>query len=711
MRPPGVLRSLVADLRPFPFRSAIFFLTIVIDTAFESALPLILAWMIDSAITPGRTDLFLGAAAILAGGWLLSLVCQLTRDLIHAGLASSVLDRHRRALEQRVSSFPFSELKHQSAADVASLFSRELGHLENLLLNSLPLLAFSVLYLVLGCGAMFVSNGFLTGLVLLALPLTFIGPMVLGRKTARTGERAREAETSLADRLLETLAAQPLIRTFRIADRFREGFLKRAEESRSRASEYYRAANITRRLPNLTVHMIQLLLLIGGGWMVLTGSLGIGQLLAFQLLFANVMTSILDLTLTLGPLIQARGAYGRLRSFLQNGQSSPDETPNTIPDENGGALMELRDVTFGYDPGRPVLQNLFLDLSSGTRLALVGGSGSGKSTVFSLMAGLYRPQKGLVLRSGGIGAVFQETVLIAGTLRENLLLGSTPSVGSSECERALADADLADWVESLPAGLETLIGGRDLVLSGGQKQRLGLARALLSKPRLLLLDEVTSALDPVSEAHVNETLKRLSQRMTVFHITHRLEGIRDYDRIFVLESGTIGESGNHEELLRLGGTYSRLWKRQSGLMVDFETGASITPEALSTVPLFSDSTLEVLKRLAGTFLPEKAIVGQVLIRQGTPGSHFFIVARGRVEVSIRASGRDRVVAHLSDGDFFGEMSLLDSILTSATVTAVQPTVLLSLEKVAFLRFLQEDPALSEKVRRIAERRKQENLKS
>jgi len=274
---------------------------------------------------------------------------------------------------------------------------------------------------------------------------------------------------------------------------------------------------------------------------------------------------------------------------------------------------------------------------------------------------------------------------------------------------ALEGAGLAAWVRDLPEGLETRAGEGGCFLSGGQRQRLALARALFRRPDLLLLDEATSALDPLTEALVNDTLRALAGKTTVVHITHRLQGIADYDKIIVLGEGRVLETGTHHELVeRTGGVYAGLWRRQTGVVVAGPAEARITPEGLRSLPLFAASKEATLASLAAAFVSESAEAGARLIHQGQPGSRFFVVARGRVEVSLATPAGEEVVASLSDGDFFGEMSLLNSAPTSAHVTASQPTILLALEKTTFLALLATDEDLRRTVTDIAQRRKEQN---
>ena len=239
-----------------------------------------------------------------------------------------------------------------------------------------------------------------------------------------------------------------------------------------------------------------------------------------------------------------------------------------------GGTVELRDVVFGYDDARPILQGVSLMVPAGKTIALVGPSGSGKSTIGRLLFRFYDVNAGQVLIDGqdvrdvtqdslhsAIGVVPQDTVLFNDTVYYNIAYGN-PDATRAQVEAAARAAKIHDFIASLPDGYETTVGERGLKLSGGEKQRVGIARTLLKNPPILLLDEATSALDSETEASIQTELQAMGQGRTVVSIAHRLSTIVDADEIIVLQDGQVAERGTHADLLRRGGRYAALWQRQ-----------------------------------------------------------------------------------------------------------------------------------------------------
>ncbi|MGH9560823.1 MAG: ABC transporter ATP-binding protein, partial [Terracidiphilus sp.] len=239
--------------------------------------------------------------------------------------------------------------------------------------------------------------------------------------------------------------------------------------------------------------------------------------------------------------------------------------------------VRFENVEFAYTPEKPVLHGISFNAEPGTVTALVGSSGSGKSTIISLVCAFHTPSEGKVLVDGidlatvdlnsyrsQLGVVLQESFLFDGTIRENILF-SRPDATEEQFMRACRTARVDEFAERFPEGYDTIVGERGVKLSGGQRQRLSIARALLAEPRILILDEATSSLDSESEAMIQGGLAELMQGRTTFVIAHRLSTIRRADQILVVEGGRIVERGNHAELYALGGRYYDLYTRQHGL--------------------------------------------------------------------------------------------------------------------------------------------------
>mgnify|MGYP001070256857 CR=1 FL=1 len=252
-------------------------------------------------------------------------------------------------------------------------------------------------------------------------------------------------------------------------------------------------------------------------------------------------------------------------------RDKPDATELVVSDGH----VSLRNVVFGYDAARPILKGVDLDVAPGQTVAIVGSSGSGKSTIGRLLFRFYDVGDGALLIDGQdvrdvtqdslhaqIGVVPQDTVLFNDTVRYNIAYGR-PDASEDEIIAAAKAAKIHDFVSGLPEGYDTTVGERGLKLSGGEKQRVGIARTLLKNPPILLLDEATSALDTDTEMEIQSELRTMSEGRTVLTIAHRLSTVADADRIVVLENGVIVEEGRHAELLALDGRYAHLWNRQS----------------------------------------------------------------------------------------------------------------------------------------------------
>ena len=247
--------------------------------------------------------------------------------------------------------------------------------------------------------------------------------------------------------------------------------------------------------------------------------------------------------------------------------------------------VEFNDVEFEYEAGKPVLHGISFNARPGTVTALVGSSGSGKSTIISLICGFHTATGGEIDVDGTnlatvrlssyrqqLGVVLQETFLFDGTIRENVLF-SRPASSEAEMLEACRIARVDEFAERFPEGFDTIVGERGVKLSGGQRQRISIARAILADPRILILDEATSSLDSESEAMIQAGLNHLMRGRTTFVIAHRLSTIRKADQILVVEKGNIVERGTHEELYALTGRYYELYTRQHGL----ETNLFLAP--------------------------------------------------------------------------------------------------------------------------------------
>jgi subfamily B ATP-binding cassette protein MsbA len=321
------------------------------------------------------------------------------------------------------------------------------------------------------------------------------------------------------------------------------------------------------------------------------GRLNTGGYVEYTMLLAFMIAPIVQLVNIGTQLTEAAAGLDRTKEIL--GERAEDAEPARSVDL-GPIAGDVRfvDVGFAYVPDKPVLHGINFEASPGTVTALVGSSGSGKSTIISLVCGFHTAQSGAVLVDGHdlaavklssfrsqLGVVLQETFLFDGTIRENVLF-SRPGATEEEFLKACSIARVDEFAERFPEQYETIVGERGVKLSGGQRQRISIARAILADPRILILDEATSSLDSESEAMIQHGLGFLMEGRTTFVIAHRLSTIRRADQILVVEEGRIAERGTHEELYVLNGRYRDLYDRQHGL----ETNLFLAPGEGDAVP-------------------------------------------------------------------------------------------------------------------------------
>lgn len=391
-------------------------------------------------------------------------------------------------------------------------------------------------------------------------------------------ERMQAAVGAIAADLERALGALPMVRVHRAEEREARRIGERVEAAYGAGVRTAKLASVMSPAVELAVQGSFLIVLVIGGLRVGGQANSLGDLVAFLLYASYLVLPLSSVFRAVGLIQRGMGAYTRVEQALALPAEPAEPSPARCP---GGApavrtapreepVLALRAVTFGYDPGRPVLRGVDLTVPDRRQTALVGRSGAGKSTVFALAARFYEPDSGVLLFDGRparelsraacrarIAVVDQNTHVVHGTLRDNITY-AVPDAPEAEVRRVVELARLDDVVRRLPGGLSGMLGERGSTLSGGERQRVALARALLARPRLLLLDEPTSHLDAINETALARVMKDVARECALLVIAHRLSTVQHADRIVVLDDGRTSACGTHEELLAGSPVYREL---------------------------------------------------------------------------------------------------------------------------------------------------------
>jgi len=669
--PPNVktgqfLRLAVTYLRPYMRREAEMFVYMVLGLAFTVVFPFATKRLFDKAIPSGHFSEVLSILAVLAGAFVLTLLATLRRAYLSAYVSSAVVREVRSEMFERLQTLSARWFNQHQQGDVISRLFSDVALLEAGLSQALREGASQALSLVVAAIVLLVLNIPLAIIVLLGAPLVGVVYRVMGAGARKRSTAVQEHTGAVLQVASENYGAQPVVKAFALEARERGRFRQASDRLFTREVRLQLFGGLFGVSVNMIVIILQIAILAIGAWLILHHHLTVGGLVAFLGLMGQVISPVTMLT-GIGQQVQtSTGALVRINEVLD---AVPDvaDAPEAVSLPRLSQEIRLASVSFSYSPDRRVLDNVDVSIAAGSRVAFVGPTGAGKSSILQLLMRFYDPDSGAVLFDGQdirratlesvrgqLGVVFQDTFLFDASVRENIALGR-PGASDEEIHAAARAAALDDFVRTLPRGYDTMVGERGGRLSGGQRQRLAIARALLRDPTVLLLDEATSALDPRTERLISDTLNEVGRGRTTVAVTHRLTSVVHYDRIFVVAEGRIVEQGTHADLVETGGVYATLWAEQTGGAIPTEPPFDAV-SALARLQLFAQLGPDELADVAGRLQAGKLQAGQGL-REG--GGRLVLVRRGRARVLTPALDGELVAsAELGPGDAFGLSALL-----------------------------------------------------
>ncbi len=717
-----VVFRLVSYLRQYPKHLFLLLVGMICDICINTGLRLSFKFLIDDALTPRNWVLLIQILVALVLAAFLRSAIAVGRDYLYAYVSNGVINQLRLKLYMHLQRLPMSFFNRTKVGDITTRFSTDLSSIENAMLYALPVGAYSILAIGFSSVPLLLMEWHMALLAIIGLPICLIAPQIWQARALSTSYRTKEEQARVASTLQENIMAQTVLKIFSLNELFSRRFRKMLDLLFLTGVRSYFLGFVMERTSEIAIQILEILFLGIGAILVFRDQLSVGSFISIHALFLSLSQVTGNFAGLFPHFVQASSGIQRVDELLSQ---SPQKMDAVQPIPTLARAIQFDDVTFSYTGDQPVLSEVSFKIHRGEMVAFVGSSGSGKSTILNLILKLYIPNKGCIrfdehdlsaATSDSIrlqtAVVLQDNFLFNTTIRENIRLGRIEAT-DADVETAARAAEIHDYISRLPKGYDTAVGERGVSLSGGQRQRIAIARAIIRNPQILILDEATSALDSVTESAINATLERIGRGRTTICVTHRLASVQNMDRIFVLDHGRLMEHGNHNTLLQdENGIYKQLWQKQSGVTLSKDGDHfEIELEWMRKITILQDLDSSLLQEMVALFVTESYPADRAVVYQGDIGDRFYIIVRGTVDVFVtNEDGSESRVTALQDGDYFGEIALINETPRSATIRTRTPSVFISLRRYQFMHMIRKaSPQVVERLERQIQKRLDELL--
>ena len=579
-------------LRPYRAPLVIGSLLILLVAAADIAAPWPLKVIVDNVLKdkpvdsgPGQILSFLAgpdperllvvAILTLLGIVVVSALASYLSKFVLDGIGERLIADLRQAIFAHLQRQSLTFHDRQRVGDLTTRITSDVNYVQEMLIAMLSVLLPNVILITGMVAVMFVVDAQFALVALATVPVLAVTVWTYTRRIKRASKTARKKDSELASVANETLSSMRVVQAYTREARHYDRFHERTTERLRAGLEAIRLqAKLSPSVDVITACGTAVILWFGVR-KVLAGEMSLGLLLVFLAYLSQLYSPIRKLSKL--SLVISRGMASTERVYeLLSADAQVLDRPDAVPAPRLQGAVSLRSVTFGYEPGQPVLSDISIEAEPGETIALAGPTGAGKSTIVSLIPRFYDPWDGEVLIDGKDARTFthaslrsqtalvlQDSILFYGSIFDNIAYGAENPTTDQVLEAAEV-ARVDEFVRNLPEGYETVVSERGTTLSGGQRQRIAIARAIVRDAPIVILDEPTSGLDAVSEKYVLAGLKALTEGRTVFVVAHRLSTLRSADRVYVVEQGRITQTGTHAELTQDAGLYRRMHLASNG---------------------------------------------------------------------------------------------------------------------------------------------------